>query len=127
MPDEPKSPPSPPSGEQKPTADQPAIPGGVKSTPSGSVQAEPKPAKPDTKPKHNPPAQKTETNPVAPAVPKAPAASATPAAKPAVPAAAHPAPPKPVGPVPTPWDSPLVARFKREYGSGVEALTHLGQ
>jgi len=29
--------------------------------------------------------------------------------------------------VPTPWESTLVARFKREYGSGVIPLTHLGQ
>jgi len=26
-----------------------------------------------------------------------------------------------------PWDSPMVAKFKRQYGSGVEPLTHLGQ
>ena len=26
-----------------------------------------------------------------------------------------------------PWDSPLVSKFKRSYGSGIEALTHLGQ
>jgi NADH-quinone oxidoreductase subunit C len=45
-----------------------------------------------------------------------------------VPAAAgHPAPPKPAGPVPTPWDSPLVAKYKQEYGSGINPLTHLGQ
>ena len=43
MPDETKSPsPPPPEDEPKPTADQPATPGGVKSTPSGSVQSETK-------------------------------------------------------------------------------------
>jgi len=29
--------------------------------------------------------------------------------------------------VPTPWDSPLVAKYKREYGTGINPLTHLGQ
>ncbi|MGC2328121.1 MAG: NADH-quinone oxidoreductase subunit C, partial [Candidatus Sulfotelmatobacter sp.] len=64
---------------------------------------------------------------VAPPTPPKPAAAAPAAAKPAAPAAAHAAPAKPAGPVPTPWDSPMVARFKRQYGSGVEPLTHFGQ
>jgi NADH-quinone oxidoreductase subunit C len=67
---------------------------------------------------------------VAPASPQKPAAAAPAipgAAKPATPAAAHAAPAKPAGPVPTPWDSPMVAKFKQQYGSGVEPLTHLGQ
>jgi NADH-quinone oxidoreductase subunit C len=81
MPDEIKSPSSPPEGEPKPTADQPVAP----------------PAKP------------------------AAAAPATPAAKPAA------APPKPAAPVPTPWDSPMIATLKGKYGSGVEPLTYLGQ
>ena len=112
MPDETKSPPSPPpGGEPKPTADQPATPGGVKATPPGSVQSETKAA-----------AEK----PAAPATPPKPAAA--PGAKPAAPAAAgHPAPPKPAGPTPTPWNSPMVARLKREYGSGIDPLTYLGQ
>jgi NADH-quinone oxidoreductase subunit C len=110
MSDENKSPsPPPPEGEPKPTADRPATPGGVKATPSGSVQSETKPA-PD--------------KPAAPAAPPKPAAAA-----PATPAAPKPAaaPPKPAAPVPTAWDSPMVARFKGEYGSGIEPLTHLGQ
>jgi len=38
------------------------------------------------------------------------------------------APAKPVGPATTPWDSPIVARLKSQYGSGVqEAVTYLGQ
>ncbi len=37
------------------------------------------------------------------------------------------APAKPTGPVPLPWDSPMVARFQRQWGSGLEALTYLGQ
>jgi NADH-quinone oxidoreductase subunit C len=115
MPDEPKSPSSPPEGQPKPTADQPATPGGVKATASGSVQSETKAAPPEAKP-----------TPPAPAPPAA-AAPATPAAKPAAPAAAHPAAPKPAAPVPTPWDSPMIAKLKRSYGSGMEPLTHLGQ
>ena len=47
---------------------------------------------------------------------------------PAAPAAAKPAvPPKAAVPVPTPWDSPLVAKLKGEYGSGITPLTYLGQ
>src|SRR5271169_1194238 len=104
MPDEIKSPSSPPpEGEPKPAADQPAPAGGVMATPSGSVPSETKAA---------------AATPPKPAVP-APAAPA--GAKPAA------APPKPAAPVPTPWDSPMIAKFKREYGSGIEPLTHLGQ
>jgi NADH-quinone oxidoreductase subunit C len=118
MPDETKSPPPPSPENENPTADKPATPGGVKSTPSGSVQSETKttPAETATPPKA-----------AAPATPAKPASPATPAAKPAAPAAGHPAPPKPAGPVPTPWDSPLVAKYKREYGTGINPLTHFGQ
>jgi len=110
MPDEPKSTPSaPPDGDANPTA-EPAVTGDVKTTPAGSVQPETKTASPEA------------------AVPK-PAPAAPSAAKPAAPAAAaaHAAPPKPAGPVPTPWDSPMVAKLKENYGSGVEPLMHLGQ
>lgn len=127
MPDETKSPSTPPpEKEPKPTADQPAKPSGVRATPSGSVQSE-------TATTPNKPAPPAETSsPVAPpkaaapAPPPKPAAAATPAAKPPA-AAGHPAPPKPAGPVPTPWDSPLVSKLKENYGSGIEPLTHLGQ
>jgi NADH-quinone oxidoreductase subunit C len=115
MPDEIKSPPPPPPENEKPTADKPATPGGVKSTPSGSVPSE---------------TTTTPSQPSPPSDPSTPPKAAAPAtpAKPAAPAAAgHPAPPKPSGPVPTPWDSPLVAKYKREYGSGINPLTHLGQ
>jgi NADH-quinone oxidoreductase subunit C len=121
MPDEIKSPSSPPpDGEPKPTADKPAIPGGVKATPSGSVQSEAKtapdkPAAPATALKPASAAASADAKPAAPS-----------AAKPAA-AAGHPAPPKPAGPVPTPWDSPMVAKYKQCYGSGITALTHLGQ
>jgi NADH-quinone oxidoreductase subunit C len=110
MPDETKSPASPPpGGEPKPTADRPATPGGVKAASSGSVQSETKPA-PD--------------KPAAPATPPKAVAGA-----PATPAAAKPAaaPPKPAAPVPTPWDSPMISRLKGNYGSGIEPLTYLGQ
>ena len=50
---------------------------------------------------------------------------------PVAPAAATPpkpaAPAKPAGPVPIPWDSPMVAKLKRQFGSGMEPLTYLGQ
>jgi NADH-quinone oxidoreductase subunit C len=100
MPDEIKSPSTPtPDGEPKPTADQPAVPGGVKATASGSVQSDDKL-----------PADK----------PAATAPAAPPAAKPAAPAKA------PV-PTPIPWDSPMIAKLKGSYGSGIEALSYLGQ
>ena len=118
MPDEIKSPPPPPPENEKPTADKPATPGGVKSTPSGSVQSQTTTTPTETS---------TPPKPAGPATPAKPASPATPAAKPAAPAAGHPAPPKPAGPVPTPWVSPLVAKYKREYGSGINPLTHLGQ
>src|SRR5271167_2807888 len=109
MPDDIKSPSSPPpEGEPKAAAEQPASAGGVKATPgsseSGSVASQTKPAL---------------------AVPSTPAKPAT--AAPAAAAAAKPvaAPSKPAAPVPTPWDSPMVAKLKQKYGSGIEALTHL--
>jgi NADH-quinone oxidoreductase subunit C len=60
-----------------------------------------------------------------PANPATPPKAAAPATPPKPPAAAAPA--KPTGPVPLPWESPMVARFKRQYGSGIEALSYLGQ
>jgi NADH-quinone oxidoreductase subunit C len=49
----------------------------------------------------------TAAAPVAPAKPATPAQSA--------------------GPVPLPWSSPLVEKYTTQYGSGLEALTYLGQ
>jgi NADH-quinone oxidoreductase subunit C len=78
----------------------------------------------------------TAEKPAAPATPAAaappspPAKPAAPAAageKPAAPAAKPAAPAKPAGPVPTPWDSPLVAQLRKQYGSGFDAQTYLGQ
>jgi NADH-quinone oxidoreductase subunit C len=117
MPDEPKPiTPPPPGSDPKPTAEQPAAPGGVTATASGSVQSEPKPAAEAPSPSTGAPG--------VPAAPEKPAAAAPAvAAKPAAP----PPPPKPVAPPPAPWDSPMVARLKSAYGSGIEPLTHLGQ
>jgi NADH-quinone oxidoreductase subunit C len=120
MPDEPKSPtPPPPESEPKPTADKLATPGGVKATPSGPVPSETKisPEKPA--------AAATPAKPAPAGDAKLAASPAPPAAKAAAPG--HPAPPKPAGPSPTPWDSPMVAGLKREYGSGINALAYLGQ
>ena len=67
------------------------------------------------------PASPPRGEPTAPAgkpVAGAPAASAE---KP------HAAPAKPAGPAPVPWESPTVTRLKRQYGSGMEANTYLGQ
>jgi NADH-quinone oxidoreductase subunit C len=122
MPDETKPPSSAPEGEPKPTADRPPVPGGVKSTSSGSVQSEPQgatekktPAAPAATPAAMPP------KPAPSAATTAGTAATPPAAKPAA------APPKPPVPAPTPWDSPMVARLKSSYGSGIEPLTYLGQ
>jgi len=65
--------------------------------------------------------------PATPAV-KPDAAAATPAAPAAAKPAAPAAPAKPAGPTPHPWESEMVARLKREFGSGIqEASTYVGQ
>jgi NADH-quinone oxidoreductase subunit C len=70
----------------------------------------------------------TAEKPVAPAAPAQPAAAPP---KPAAAAAAAPpkpaAPAKPAGPVPMPWSSPMVEKYRRQYGSGLDAQTYLGQ
>jgi NADH-quinone oxidoreductase subunit C len=55
--------------------------------------------------------------PKSPVVPPVPAAIAP---KPAAPAKAE-------GPAPVPWLSPLVEKYKGRYGSGLNALSYLGQ
>jgi NADH-quinone oxidoreductase subunit C len=91
--------PPPPEGEKKPAAEK-APPPAQGATPSATA----KPA------------------PTATGAPKGPlptgATSAPP--KPAAPA-------KPAGPVPVPWSSPMVEKYKRQYGSGLDAQTYLGQ
>jgi NADH-quinone oxidoreductase subunit C len=99
MSEEAKSPSSqPPEGESKPTAEKPVVTGGVKAMTSGSVQSDPKAS------------AETPASPPPPAPPK-PAA----------------APPKAAVPTPTPWDSPMIAKFRSTYGSGIEPLTYAGQ
>jgi NADH-quinone oxidoreductase subunit C len=111
MPDETKSPSSsPPEGVPKPP-DQAPVPGGVKASTPGSVQSD---AQTTTQ---KPSAE--NANPEKP-VATTPVAAATPATKPAAPAKA------PV-PTPVPWDSPMIAKLKSAYGSGLEPLTYLGQ
>jgi NADH-quinone oxidoreductase subunit C len=114
-------------------------------SPSSEAGAPPASKAPPAKPEAS--AAKSETTEAAasakPAEPaaSAPAADATkpavPVAKPAAPAAAKPAAPaaakpavpaKPAGPQPEPWNSDLVAKLKKQYGSGIrEANTYLGQ
>jgi NADH-quinone oxidoreductase subunit C len=57
------------------------------------------------------------------APPPAPTGEAKPASPPAKPAP----PSKPAAPTPIPWDSPLSARLKEQFGPGIEALSYLGQ
>jgi NADH-quinone oxidoreductase subunit C len=64
----------------------------------------------------------TKSNPASPGQPASAAAPSTP------PAARPPAaPPKAPVPTPVPWDSPMIAKLKRMYGSGMEPLTYAGQ
>src|SRR5215471_11398190 len=88
-------------------------------------EAEAKPPAPEKASVEATPAAPAE-KPGAAAAPPKPAAPA--AEKPAAAAPAKPtAPAKPAGPVPVPWDSPMVSKLKRQFGSGLEALTYLGQ
>jgi len=100
MPDENKpTPPTPSDGGNKPTTGKPA----------GSVQPSPPPEG---------------------AASSSTAKPATPAGTPAKTAGDHAsaAPAKPTGPAPIPWDSPMVATLKLQFGSGItEASTYLGQ
>src|SRR5450755_3591920 len=97
--------PAPPKSEAQPVAPQAAAE--VKTPPAAAAA----------------PVASSEAKPATTAQPAAPAA------KPAAPAAAKPpaAPAKPAGPVPEPWESDLVSSLKQQYGSGIEALSYLGQ
>jgi len=117
MPEDIKPPasPSPEVGKQ-PSSEKPpgsvenvnaAPPGAPK--PPASAPAQPSPAQEKPAPAEKPVA----------AAEKVPAAAAPP--KPAA------APAKPAGPVPVPWDTPMVSKLKRQFGSGIEAFTYLGQ
>jgi NADH-quinone oxidoreductase subunit C len=70
---------------------------------------------------------KTPAPPPPPEGEKKPAAEKPAVAAPAAPAAKPTVPAKPTGPVPLPWTSPLVEKYRAQYGSGLEALTYLGQ
>jgi NADH-quinone oxidoreductase subunit C len=85
------------------------------------------PQPPESQPAAEKPAAADKPATAAPAVPAKPATAAPAApAKPA--AAAPPAPPKPAGPTPQPWESEMVANFKRRFGSGIrEASSYVGQ
>ena len=74
------------------------------------------------------PEDKPEQKPVSPppAAGERPAAAAAPP-KPAGEAAKPAAPAKPAGPTPQPWESEMVERLRRRYGSGIEPKTYLGQ
>ena len=102
-------------------------PDAVSPSSEGAGESAPKavPAKPEA------PAAKPEGAAAAPVTKPADAkpAAASPATKPAAPAAAKPAAPaKPAGPQPEPWESELVTRLQKQYGSGIrEANTYVGQ
>ena len=63
-----------------------------------------------------PPPPAAGEKPAAAAAPPKPAAEAKPAA-----------PAKPAGPVPQPWESEMVTRLRKRYGSGIDPKTYLGQ
>jgi NADH-quinone oxidoreductase subunit C len=132
-------------GEAKPPAPT-AAPGVVNASVETPPIPAPNPAQPATSaqtssaageksgaaPGGDKPAVPAEKAPAAAAAEAKPAAAAAkPAApageKPAAPAAKPAAPAKPAGPVPVPWDTPMVEKLKRRYGSGLEAQTYLGQ
>ena len=113
-------------------AQTPSLPTGpaqpVAFTTSGTEakQAEAKAPAAPVKPAAKPADAAKPAAPATAAVAEKPAAAT---AKPAAPAAAKPAAPaKPAGPVPEPWSSDLVAKLKKQYGSGIrEASTYVGQ
>jgi NADH-quinone oxidoreductase subunit C len=66
---------------------------------------------------------------IKPSAPPPQADKKLPAESPSVPGAVtKPAPPaKPTGPAPDSWTSPRVEKYRSQYGSGLNALTYLGQ
>ncbi len=120
--------PPPPEGDAKPTAEKivpPVKPASAspETAPVAASTAEtPVPEKPAATPAATPPkpAAPAAAKPAAPATPGAGTPGAAPPAKPAAPA-------KPAGPVPMPWDSPMVEKYRGQYGSGIEAQSYLGQ
>jgi NADH-quinone oxidoreductase subunit C len=86
------------------------------------TSAPPPPPEGEKKPTAEKPTAAVSAEPAKPVEPAKPAAPAKPAvpAKPAAPA-------KPAGPVPLPWTSPMVEKYKSQYGSGIDAQIYLGQ
>jgi NADH-quinone oxidoreductase subunit C len=70
--------------------------------------------------------KRSKDMPEDPKPPDAPQSAQPAEPKPAAPAKPTPAA-KPAAPVPVPWESPLAARLKEQFVSGVEPLTYLGQ
>ena len=93
-----------------PAPPPPPQPQPAKTGPSGGSEGEKKPTA------EKPAAAES----AAPAKPAAPAGKSDVTAKAAAPA-------KPAVPTPVPWTSPLVEKYRNQYGSGLEALTYLGQ
>ena len=81
--------------------------------------APPPPPEGEKKPSAEMPAAPVSNAPVKPVAPAPPADSTTPP-KPAAPA-------KPTGPVPLLWSSPLVEKYRSQYGTALEGQTYLGQ
>jgi NADH-quinone oxidoreductase subunit C len=93
------------SPQQAPLAGAPAQADAKSTTPEAAAPVAAAPAKPAAKPSEA-------------AAPAKPVAAAKPAA----------APPRPPAPKPEPWDSPLVEKLHRSYGSGLrEASTYMKQ
>jgi NADH-quinone oxidoreductase subunit C len=97
-------------------------PEGAEAPTSKAVQT--KPESPAAKPELSGAAAPAKPLDAAGTAPMAKAADA----KPAAPAAKPAAPAKPAGPQPEPWNSDLVVKLKKQYGSGIrEANTYVGQ
>jgi NADH-quinone oxidoreductase subunit C len=95
--------------------------------PEESKSNPPTPPESDKKPAVGTPTQTAQPpspkeNPSVTSTPKTPPPPAG-----SKPTEAHAAPPKPTGPAATPWDSPMVEKLKRQFGSGLQSLTYLQQ
>ncbi len=125
------------SPAEKPVEEKKAVPATASTSPAAELPgppAEPKPASPEApKPTAEKPVAAAE-KPAAvaqrgpkPAV-AAPAGAAKPAAAAGAVAKPPAAPPKPPAPKPDPWESPLIAKLRAAYGSGLrEASTYMKQ
>jgi NADH-quinone oxidoreductase subunit C len=87
--------------------------------------APPPPPEGEKKPSAEMPAAPVSNAPVKPVAPAPPAKPAVPADSTTPPKPAAPA--KPTGPVPLLWSSPLVEKYRSQYGTALEGQTYLGQ